>query len=540
MLKILIVLLAVGFTNSAAYASLGNPDAQQGGTFVYNLDAEPTTLNPLTSTDLYSRNVQAFIVEGLLERNVDDYGWEPRLAEKWDISKDGKIFTFTLREGLTFHDGKPVTTEDVKFSFDAIFDDKLPTAHLRPYYENIEKAEIVDPRVIKFYAKTLYFQNFDVVAELTVLPKHIYNDPSNKKLNKEMYGTGPYKIASYDKGTKLTLEKNQAWWGTKAGLKVDKGRFNFAKLVFKFVKEENVQIEMLKKGELDYLEMRSETFMKKTEGPEWGTKVQKVKAENIAPKSYGFVGFNMRRPVFTDKKVRVALTHLFNRQLIIDKFLYGMSMLATGPWYQQSEYASKKAKPIPFDPKKGLALLKEAGWDDTDKDGVLDKTIDGKKTDFKFTLMTANSDTMKYFTIFKEDAKKVGVDIEIKLLEWNTFIKLVDERSFDAIAMGWSAVVNPDPKQIWHSSSDTASGSNFVGYRNPEVDKLIDEARAAMDKKKRIPLLQKVYEKIADDAPYIFLFNPKFIFYGNTAKMQKPKDTLNYAVGTEYWWTPVK
>lgn len=532
----LIVMMTVVFSPNS-FAAIGKADAPQGGTFVYNLDAEPTTLNPLTSTDLYSRNVQAFVVEGLLERNTETYAWEPRLAEKWDISKDGKVFTFTLREGVTFHDGKPMTAEDVKFNFDAIFDNKYPTAHLRPYYENIEKVEVVDPRTVKFTAKNVYFQNFDVCAELSVLPKHIYSDSANKKLNKEMYGTGPYKIASYDKGTKLTLEKNPNWWGLKAGLDVDKGRFNFSKIVFKFVKEENVQIEMLKKGELDYLEMRSETYMKKTEGPEWGTKVIKVKTENISPKSYGFVGWNMRRQLFTDKRVRVAMTHLFNRQLIIDKFLYGMSLPATGPWYQQSEYASKKVKPIPFDPKKGLALLKEAGWDDTDKNGVLDKTIDGKKVDFKFTLLTANSDTMKYFTIFKEDAKKVGVDIDIKLLEWNTFIKLVDERDFDAVAMGWSAVVNPDPKQIWHSASDTAGGSNFVGYKNPEVDKLIDDARATMDKKKRIPILQKVYEKIAEDAPYIFLFNPKFIFYANTAKMKKAKETLNYAIGTEYWWT---
>jgi peptide/nickel transport system substrate-binding protein/microcin C transport system substrate-binding protein len=127
--------------------------------------------------------------------------------------------------------------------------------------------------------------------------------------------------------------------------------------------------------------------------------------------------------------------------------------------------------------------------------------------------------------------------MEIKTLEWNAFIKLLDEGNFDAVALAWSgAAVDHDPKQIWHSSSATKGGSNFVGYSNPKVDKMIDEAREEMDKKKRIQLMREIYKMIAEDAPYAFLFNEQYALYGHTSRMKMPKPTFNYTVGTSYWW----
>ena len=122
------------------------------------------------------------------------------------------------------------------------------------------------------------------------------------------------------------------------------------------------------------------------------------------------------------------------------------------------------------------------------------------------------------------------------VVEWNCFVKLLEERNFDALALSWTGQVHVDPKQIFHTASDSQGGSNFVGYRNTEVDKLIDEARETVDKGKRIKLLQTVYEKIAEDAPYLFLFNPRFAFYAHTPKVKKPRDTLRFGIGVSYWW----
>ena len=159
-------------------------------------------------------------------------------------------------------------------------------------------------------------------------------------------------------------------------------------------------IEMLKKGRLDFSGLSAENYVKKTSGKPWGTKVKKIKEKNLGPKSYGFIAWNFKNELFKSRKVRVALSKLFNRRLMNKKFRYSMSLLATGPWYRQSPYASKKVKPIEFDPKQAAALLKAEGWADTDKNGILDKVINGKKTEFKFSLMNTAKDAEKYFTAF--------------------------------------------------------------------------------------------------------------------------------------------
>jgi microcin C transport system substrate-binding protein len=151
--------------------------------------------------------------------------------------------------------------------------------------------------------------------------------------------------------------------------------------------------------------------------------------------------------------------------------------------------------------------------------------------------LNPSKDFEKYFTLYKEDLKKAGIDMEIKLLEWNAFLKQVDEQKFDAVALSWSGGdVDIDPKQIWHSASATKGGSNFISYKNPEVDKLIDQSREELDKGKRVKLLRQVYRMIAEDAPYAWLFVPKYGFYGHTKKIGKVKDTLKFDTGRFYWW----
>lgn len=503
--------------------------------FINNTQGEPSSLNPLTSNDGAGSIVQGYVLETLLARDVDTYEWKPALAKTWEISKDKKSYTFVLRDGLKWHDGKPLTAEDVKFSFDAIFDPKLETAHLRPYYENIEKVEILDPVTVKFTLKDDYFKNFDVAAGLTVLPKHFYADETRKKeFSKNLIGSGPYRLASYEKGKRIVFERNEEWWGRTD--EKEKMTWNYPRLVMRFLTEENVTIETFKKGDLDFISLRPETFMKKTDGPEWGTKLFKVKTANKAPKGYTFVGWNLRHPILSDKKVRLALAKLYNRDFAMDKFEFNLSAHATGPIEPSSDFHPSTQKPIGFDPEGALKLLTEAGWKDTDGDGLLDKVIKGKKTNFSVTILEPLPDYVKYLTIYKEEAKKLGVEINIQQIEWNSFLKLIDERKFDAVRLAWGAGTgDPDPKQIWHSASVDGNGSNFIGYSVPEVDRMIDQARREHDRPKRIKLLSKVYETIANDAPYLFIFAGKSTLYSHNARVQKTRDTFGYGVGSEYW-----
>jgi microcin C transport system substrate-binding protein len=530
--SLLLTLVAGG----SAWAGLGNDNAPKGGALSLNLSGEPVTLNPLNCSDNYCQVTDGYIIESLAQHRDDTYDWEPSLATSWTTSKDGKEITFKLRPGVTWQDGQPFTAEDVKFSFDVIFGSHYDTAAMRPYLEGIEKVDVIDPLTVKFTTKTKYFGNFESVALLQVVPKHIYQDyEKGPQTNLTVIGTGPYMLSKYEKGKRIILTRNLKWWGW--NIDYYKGQNNVDPLILKFVKEDTVALEMLKKGDLDYMDFDADTYTEKAVGPEWGKTVTKVKVENSAPQGFGFVAWNLKSPFFSDRKVRMALWHLMNRKLMIDKFKHGMDLPATGPWPLQSEYASKKAPQIDYDPKKALKLLEAAGWTDADHTGVLSKMIDGNKTPFKFTLMLSNQDQMKYMTLYKEDLKQSGIDMEIKYVEFNSFIKLLDERKFDAVNLGWGAgTVDMDPKQIWHSDSMANKGSNFVSYSNPQVDKLIDQIRGTLDKKKRIPLMRKVYEMIAADAPYAFMFNAKYALYGVTSRVKRPKDTMKYVIGTSYYY----
>ncbi len=529
--------LSLSVTASSSLALVNaNPAAPFGGNVYKSLKAEPATLHPIKSSDLYASIIQGYVMDQMLIRNVNTFEWEPRVATKWEISKDNKVFTFHLRNDVVFHDGKPLTADDIKFSFDAIFEPKYQAENLRPYYEGIEKVEVVDPYTIKAYAKDNYFRNFDVIAGLTILPKHIYSDvEKSNKMNKELVGCGPYVLESYEKGQKIVLKKFDKWFAKND--EYSKGLFNFERITYRFVKDDNVQLEMLKKGELDvHDDLNPEQFELKATGPLWGTSVFKVKAENKSPKSYSFYGWNMRKDLFKDLNVRLGLAHLLNRDEMNKKFRFGFSYPVAGPLYVQSEYTSPAVKPILFNPQKAQELFKKAGWVDSDKNGILDKVINGQKVDFKFTLLHSNKDFEKYHTMYQEELKKAGVIMDVKYVDWSSFAKNLDEQNFDAVSLRWSAAVDWDPKQIWHSKSAVKGGSNFAGFMNPEVDKLIDEARVQPDRAKRLKMLRTVYEKIAEQAPYAFLFNDKFDFYAHTKRVQKPGDTMVYDIGSDFWW----
>jgi peptide/nickel transport system substrate-binding protein/microcin C transport system substrate-binding protein len=512
-----------------------NPEAVVGGNFYFNLRGEPNTLHPITSTDFYARKVYDFTMDSLADYNYETYQMEPHLAERWEISKNNKEFTFFLRKNAKFHDGKSVTAEDVKFSFDAIFEPKYEAAHLRPFYENIEKVEVMDQFTVRFFAKNTYFKNFEQLATLYIIPKHVYQDVEKaKKMTKELVGAGPYKLEKFDRGEKLVLRRFDDWYGFSE--KHFKGFFNFEKMTARFIRDETLALEMLKKGELDFTEMRADAYQLKANGAPWGTKIKKIKYENMEPKNWYFYGWNMRSPVFKSRNVRLALTYLMDRESMVKKFLFGFSKPAVSPIWFQNQSSPVGLKAIPYDPGKAQKLLKEDGWSDSDKNGILDKTISGVKTEFKFTLLHPNKDYDKFHTWYKEDLKKAGIEMEIKMLEWSSFEPLVSEGKFDVMAMAWGGGdQDPDPKQIWHSTS-SQGGSNYIAYKNPEVDKMIDDGRLEVNSEKRIKLFRKIYEKLAEDAPYTCWFNTISEFYGVSTRVQRPADSLKYKIGIQTWW----
>ncbi len=500
--------------------------------FIRNIGTEPSTLHPIRSTDFVASVVQSYVLDSLLQRNLDTYKWESALAEKWKVSKDHLSFFFTLRPNLKWHDGRPLTSKDVAFSFNAYKDPGFGGPHHIPYYESIESVKILDKRRIRFKANGKYFGNLNVLATMAIMPEHIYNS-KKKKNSKILKGSGPYILKRYDKGKQIILEQYQNWWGRQS--KADEYRIK--RIVLKFIQNENDQLIRMMVGDLDFINLTAESYEKKTSKPPWGETVLKREIRILSPSSYNYIGWNQKNPLFKDKKVRKALNYLMDRDLMNKKFQYGKSELARGPWYFWSDYADSSVSPIHFDFQKASVLLKEAGWRDTDKNSVLDKLIDNKKREFRFTLIFSNKDFEKYLTVYQQALRKSGIRMKLRFMDWSAFLKLIHEGKFSAVALGWSGgQVDLDPKQIWHSESSRSGGSNFISYSNPEVDRLIDAGRIEMDRNKRIKIFRKVYRLIAEDHPYLFIFNSRNQFYAYSKKMKMKKPSYNYGIGLQFWW----
>ena len=522
-------------TNLQCINSKHNFKISKKESFFYPLGSDPTTLHPIRSTGYYSLVVQKHVLETLLRRNDDTYEWEPSLAKKWTMSPDGNSISFEIFDNLQWSDGKPLTTQDIKFSFSAYSNPAYGGISSLSYFEKIKSATILSGTKIKFEMKEPYFGNFQVLAQMKVIPEHIYKDPK-LKLSKTMIGSGPYLISHYIRGKVLVLTKNPYWKGVEN--QTDGKRFLFPTIVFRFVSYPTDVLLRMEKEQLDFTYLSSESYVTKTNSAPWGSKIKKVEYSNKQPSGFYCIGLNLQRELFKDVRVRKALAHLFNREFINEKFMYNKRELARGPWYFWSEYADPSVPPILFDVKEAKRLLREAGWTDKDQNAVLEKNIKGVKKEFEFTLMIPSgaSSIEKWFTFYQQDLKKAGIKLNLQFVDWISLLKLQDDKNFDAVFRGWSSgAVDFDPKQLWHSSSSQKGGSNFISYSNPEVDALIDLGRSKLDKKERIKYFKQVYRLIAEDVPYIFLFNVRQRLYGVNQRIETYRPSWNYEIGLFYW-----
>lgn len=532
----LFFLLLTSLTALAQPPVLGNQLAPRHGTFRIRYNHEPPSLNPIVSQGAQAVEIQFYVVEALLLQNEETCEWQPWLADQWRISNNRKSYDFHLRRGAKWSDGKPVTPQDVKFSFDVIFDEHFPTAHMRPFYESIDRVEVLDSEWVRFHTKDTYFGNFTSSAGLPILPRHVYGDPSvGPHLHRTIVGSGPYVLEAFNRGRNIVLRRNYLWWGKNDPLYA--GKYHPERVAFQFVSDDNLAFEMLKKGELDFMELSANLFKRASLDSGNGHLYYVRRVQNLYPQSVSSIGFNLEHPLLKDLIVRRALAQVMNRSLVIEKLLHGYADKATGPWYRQSEFADPSVEPIPYDPRGALRMLRNDEWEDQDRDGILEKTIDGKRMPLRITVMTSRKEAERYLTIFKEDAKRTGIDIQIRFIGSNALGHLIDERRFEAVDMSWGGgLIEFDPKPGWHSEGARRGGVNFVGYKNPVVDQLIDQARGTFDFKKRVPIMRRIYRLISDDVPHAFLFNNNSIFYAYSRRVMMPVPTYKYDLGLKFWW----
>lgn len=472
--------------------------AEKGGLYVNASIGEASNLIPWTSSDSASRAISSNIYDGLLkyDKNLNLVG---DLAKSWEISKNGLVMTFYLRDDVKWADGSHFTAHDVMATFKTITNPKT----LTPYagdYQTVSSAKVLNDHT--FQVK--YDEPFVPALSswtLKILPKAKLEleDINKSSLREKPLGTGPYILDKWRRGEFVTLKSNKLHF---------KHEPYIEKLLTRQIPDIDTQFLELKAGNIDSMGLKPLQFTRLTNGKSFTEKFEKYK---YLSNGYTYMGFKLDHPLFKDKKVRQALSHAISRKEIVEGVLFGQGLPLACPFKPGTWAYNEKIQPYKQNINKSKLLLKQAGWIDTDKDGLLDKVINGVKTKFEFTVVTNQGNDMRKMTaeLMQQNFSKIGVKMNINIQEWSTFIQnTINKRDFEAFILGWSLSPEPDPYDIFHSSKMGEKEFNIVGFNNKEADDIMVKARRTFNQVERKKHLDRFQEIMHDEQPYLFLYAP--------------------------------
>ena len=469
----------------------------KGGTLVAAITEDPGQFNPGITTSFAVHAVADSMYNGLvgLDANANPV---PDLAESWEISDDVSTYTFHLAEGVTWHDGEPFTSDDVKFTFENILlkYHSRTKAGLEKVLAGIDTpdASTVVFRFNKPYAPVL--QRLDV-TETPILPKHIYEgieDPTKAEANLKPVGTGPFVFDSYTPGVEIRLKRNEHYF--KPGLP------RFDEVVFRIIPEASTQIQALEAGEVDYVW--------RVPGPDTA-RIADSPDTDVLPVFSGPGGgfcimtitFNLEREVFKDVKVREAFAYAIDRQQIVDQILFGQGRVAEAPISSGITWAHLSGGPqFPYDPAMAEKLLDEAGFP---------KGSGGKRFKVDFVHFPTFS---KYGELLREQLGKVGIDFELRPLERDAAVDTIfNQRDFDTNVISYCNNTDPEigVRRMYVSTNiGNIPFSNGAAYKNEAIDKLFDEAASTADQAARGETYRQIQEILLKDLPYWWLVETDF------------------------------
>lgn len=516
------------------------------------LEAEPDRLNPLLSTISYSRQVFDPLHLYLMNYDPTTLVLVPQLLKetpKIELVKDGVFeggtkYIFDIREEAVWDDGKPVTAADYEATLKLVFNPFLPTLGYRTFLENIQSFDI-DPKNPKKFTIILndtYFAGLESLTNVVpVLPKHVFDadnsldtvsllklisDPSPENQLKNypfikdfadyylgeffsrnpegVNGAGPYKLVSWQSGQEILLEKKQSWWGDK--LAVDNSAFQAFpdKLLFKIIPDAVSALAALKNEEIDVMQnIAPDDFLALT-----ADSTTKAHFSFYTPSSLSsyYISLNTRLPILSDKKVRRAFAHAIDVDELIQNVFIGFGTRGATPLHPSSAEYNADLKPITFSIEKAKKLLAEAGWSDTDNDGILDKKMGGKKTalSVKYLANASKASSMTLAELIRSNARKAGIDVVIDAKDANTLLDKLRSREFEMISAGRSITPQWSPSQNWRTDADNRSG-----FGNEKTDEWIDALEREPNQSKRWVISKKLQAEIYEEQPEIMLFCPQ-------------------------------
>jgi microcin C transport system substrate-binding protein len=540
-----------GWETNTNFVLQGDPRALKGGVLRDFVPDFPGTLRVYgpESNSQFNGGVTSLLYESLLGIDPNTLDYIPGLATHWQISADKMTFRFRINPNARFSDNTPVTADDVVATYDFVMDPTLQAPSERLTYGKLERPVAESKYIIRVKAKELNWRNFMYFSGMIIFPAHILKTINGEKYLKDynfkvMPGSGPYMLREEDvsKGKTISVRRRKDYWAEKARANI--GVANFDELRYVVVRDENLAFEMLKKGDLDYFYVnRSKVWVEDTnfDAVQRGL-IQKRKIFNEQPWGFEGLAFNTRRPPYSDIRVRKALTFLLNRPLMIEKLAFN-EYLPLNSYFPGTVYENPANPKNPYDPDMALKLLADAGWNSRDAQGRLIKEGQPLQIELMYTAKTLEP----YLTVYQEDLRKVGINVNLRLVTPETQFQLIMDRRFEMTLMAWGGLLFPNPETSFASElADQNNNNNITGFKNARVDELDKQYDKTFDVAERIRIIREIDGILANEYHYALMWFAPFsrILYWNKfgtppGYLSRTGDYLGSSGGPgipQLWW----
>jgi peptide/nickel transport system substrate-binding protein len=468
------VVLALVILTSLLLSGCTSQTSADPGLVTIALDQTPDNLDPRIGQTAAAQRLDALMFNSLVRKN-ENSELIPDLAESWEMPEP-TTYVFHLRSGVRFHDGRPLTAKDVKYTFRSILDGVVKTVKAGHPYSLISSVEAPDPETVVFKLKEPFAPFLWNLANGVI---GIVPDGSLADFNLHPIGSGPFEFVRHIQDQEVVLKRNDSYFGKKAGVST---------LRFKVIPEEIVIALELRKGSVDLAMNALAPDMIEVLRKDDGLRIVQGPGTN-----YQYFAFNLTDPVFQDRRVRQAFAHAIDRESIIKYLWRNQARLANGMLPPNNWAYNGDIQTYPFDPDRARTLLREAGQE---------------HLSFTFRINTDNATAAQMAAIFQQQLRAIGVTMEIKGTEFATFFADVIKGNFQSYSLRWIGA-NNDPdffNLVFHSKSVPPNGANRGHFSNARVDELIEFARRETDIEKRKEAYREVQHILAEEVPYISLF----------------------------------
>lgn len=540
-----------GWETNTDYELIGDPRAIKGGELKHgNMSDFPSTLRYYgPNVTAWNQMINGMVYETLLNVHPSTLDYIPALATHWQVSLDKQTFRFRINPNARFSDGTPVTSADVVATWKLLTDKSLQDPAQTLIFSNFEPPVAESKYIVSVKAKNVNWQNLLYFgANLLVLPASVLNKTNGAAFIKEYNykmppGSGPYVIAEQDvvKGNSVRIRKRNDYWAEKDRRNI--GVNNFGVINQQVVRDENLEFERVKRGDLDlFVLTRAQQWVQELDFPYMKRGlVQRRKIFNNEPQGIQGVAMNTRREPYNDIRVRKALRHLFNREQMIQKLAFG-EYVPLDSIFPFSFYENPNNEKIKYDPQQAVKLLAEAGWKDRDSAGRLTKN--GQPMTLELVYGTQGFE--RYFTVFQEDLRRVGITLNLRVVTWETLIKLLDDQAFQMAMVAYTGEIFPMPRMNMHSSlADQKNTNNITGFKNKRADEIMDTYEKEFDVNNRIKLLSEFDGIVTNEHHYILQWTAPFSRLVFWNKFGYPSGILTRIgdyrdVATLWWFDPEK